>query len=67
MLLSLVVLAVQVVLYTVVWRAIYRASGATVAGADVDTAVGYAVLGLTVAGVLNIWPGKSIRPGCGRG
>ncbi|HEY8787651.1 MAG TPA: ABC-2 family transporter protein [Actinopolymorphaceae bacterium] len=60
-LLSLVVLAVQVALYAVVWRAIYGDHVGTVAGADVDTAVGYAVLGLTVASVLNVWPGMSIE------
>ena len=60
MLMSLVVLAVQIALYTVVWRAIYRGQGEVVAGADVDTTVGYAVLGLTVANVLNVWPGMSI-------
>jgi ABC-2 type transport system permease protein len=61
MLLSLVVLAVQIGLYTVVWRAIYGGNTGLVAGANVDTAVGYAVLGLTVAGVLNVWPGESIE------
>ena len=61
MLLSLVVLAVQIALYTVVWRAIYGDDAGLVAGTDVDTAVGYAVLGLTVAGVLNTWPGESIE------
>jgi viologen exporter family transport system permease protein len=60
MVLSLVVLAVQIALYTVVWRAIYRGQSAMVAGADVGTTVGYAVLGLTVANVLNVWPGMSI-------
>lgn len=60
MVLSLVVLAVQIALYTVVWRAIYKGQSAIVAGADVDTTVGYAVLGLTVANVLNVWPGQSI-------
>lgn len=60
-LLSLVVLAVQVGLYTVVWRAIYGGHTGAIAGADVDTAVGYAVLGLTVASVLDTWPGMSIE------
>jgi ABC-type uncharacterized transport system permease subunit len=60
MILSLVVLAVQIALYAVVWRAIYRGQAAAVAGADVNTTVGYAVLGLTVASVLNVWPGMSI-------
>jgi viologen exporter family transport system permease protein len=61
MVLSFVVLAAQVALYAVVWRAIYRGQSAVVAGADVDTTVGYAVLGLTVAAVLNVWPGQSIE------
>lgn len=61
MVLYFVVLAVQVALYAVVWRAIYRGHAAFVAGADVDTTVGYAVLGLTVANVLNVWPGMSIE------
>ena len=60
-LLSLVVLAIQVALYAVVWRAIYRGHAGMVAGADVKTAVGYAVLGITVASVLNVWPGMSIE------
>ncbi len=60
-LLSLLVLAVQVALYTVVWRAIYQGHSGSVAGADVQTAVGYAVLGLTISNVLNIWPGMSIE------
>jgi ABC-2 type transport system permease protein len=59
-LLSLVVLAIQIALYAVVWRAIYAGHAGAVAGADVDTAVGYAVLGLTVASVYNLWPGMSI-------
>ncbi|MET1004334.1 MAG: hypothetical protein ABWX96_02230, partial [Propionibacteriaceae bacterium] len=61
MLLSWILLAVQVALYTVVWRAIYRGQDQFVAGADVDTTVGYAVLALTVATVLNTWPGMSIE------
>lgn len=61
MLLSWVVLAAQVALYTVVWRAIYRGNAAVVAGADVDVTVGYAVLGLSVANVFNVWPGMSIQ------
>jgi ABC-2 type transport system permease protein len=52
-LLSLLVLALQIALYSVVWRAIYSGHDGPVAGADVQTAVGYAVLGLTVAGVLD--------------
>lgn len=60
-LLSLVVLAIEVALYAVVWRAIYGGHTGSVAGADVDTAVGYAVLGITIAGVLNVWPGNSIE------
>lgn len=60
-LLSLVVLAIEVALYTVVWRAIYGGHAGLVAGADVDTAVGYAVLGITISGVLNVWPGTSIE------
>ena len=61
MLLSWTVLAVQVALFTVVWRAIYRDQTSVVAGADVDTTVGYAVLALTVANVVNVWPGMSIE------
>jgi ABC-2 type transport system permease protein len=60
-LLSLLVLAIEVALYAVVWRAIYSGRGGSVAGADVDTAVGYAVLGITIASVLNVWPGSSIQ------
>ncbi|MET0693287.1 MAG: ABC-2 family transporter protein, partial [Propionibacteriaceae bacterium] len=41
--------------------AIYRDQSQFVAGADVDTTVGYAVLALTVATVLNTWPGMSIE------
>lgn len=61
MLLSLLVVAIQVVLYAVVWRAIYVGHDEPVAGADVRLAVGYAVLGITVAGVLDTWPGRSIQ------
>ncbi|WP_152360914.1 ABC transporter permease [Microlunatus speluncae] len=61
MLVSLVVVAIQVVLYAVVWRAIYAGRTDPVAGADVRTAVGYAVLGITVASVLDVWPGQSIQ------
>lgn len=60
-LLSLAVLAIEVALYTVVWRAIYGGHTGLVAGADVDTTVGYAVLGITIAGVLTVWPGSSIQ------
>ncbi|SDR87135.1 ABC-2 type transport system permease protein [Actinopolymorpha singaporensis] len=52
--------AVQIALYSVVWRAIYAGHDGEVAGADVRTAVGYAVLGLTIAGVLNTSPYHSI-------
>jgi viologen exporter family transport system permease protein len=61
MLLSWVLIAVQVALFTVVWRAIYRGQPALVAGADVDTTVGYAVLAITLANVINVWPGMSIE------
>jgi ABC-2 type transport system permease protein len=61
MLLSLLIIAVQVVLYTVVWRAIYLGRDGTVAGTDVRQAVGYAVLGITIAGALDVWPGHSIQ------
>ena len=61
MLLSWVVLGVQVAMYAVVWRAIYRGNAAVVGGADVDTTLGYAVLGLTIANVIDIWPGRSIQ------
>lgn len=61
MLLSFVVLGVQIALYSVVWRAIYAGHGDQVAGTDVQTAVGYAVLGLTIAGVLNTSPFWSIE------
>jgi ABC-2 type transport system permease protein len=61
MLLSWVLIAVQVALFTVVWRAIYRDQAPVVAGADVDTTVGYAVLAITVANVINVWPGMSIE------
>jgi ABC-type uncharacterized transport system permease subunit len=60
MLLSFVVLAVQIALYSVVWRAIYANQDGAVAGADVRTAVGYAVLGLTIASVLDTSPYWSI-------
>ncbi len=53
-------IAVQIALYSVVWRAIYAGHDGPVAGADVRTAVGYAVLGLTVSGVLNTSPYHSI-------
>jgi ABC-type uncharacterized transport system permease subunit len=61
MLLSFLVLALQIGLYSVVWRAIYSGHDGPVAGADVQTAVGYAVLGLTIAGVFDTWPGRSIE------
>jgi viologen exporter family transport system permease protein len=61
MLLSFAVLAVQITLYSVVWRAIYSDHDGPVAGADVQTAVGYAVLGLTVAGVFDTSPFWSIE------
>lgn len=61
MLLSFLVLAIQIALYSVVWRAIYSGHEGPVAGADVQTAVGYAVLGLTVAGVLDTSPFSSIE------
>ena len=60
-LLTLVLLGVQIALYTVVWRAIYGTDGVVVAGADVDTTVGYAILGLTLASVVHTWPGHSIE------
>jgi ABC-2 type transport system permease protein len=60
MLLSFAILAVEVALYSVVWRAIYADQG-TVAGADVRTAVGYAVLGLTIATILDTSPFWSIE------
>jgi ABC-2 type transport system permease protein len=59
--LSLVLLGVQIGLYTVVWRAIYGSEPTVVAGVDVNTAVGYAVLGLTMASILHTWPGSSIE------
>ncbi|MBO0813347.1 MAG: ABC-2 family transporter protein, partial [Microlunatus sp.] len=43
-----------------VWRAIYGSRTGTVSGTDVQTAVGYAVLGLTIAGVLHTSPFWSI-------
>ena len=61
MLLSWVLIAVQVALFTVVWRAIYRGQDNNVAGVDVDTTVGYAVLAITLASVINVWPGMSIE------
>jgi ABC-type uncharacterized transport system permease subunit len=61
MVLWFLVLAVQVALYSVVWRAIYAGHDAPVHGADVATAVGYAVLGLTIAGVLDTSPFWSIE------
>jgi ABC-2 type transport system permease protein len=61
MLLSFLVLAIQIALYSVVWRAIYSGHEGPVAGANVQTAVGYAVLGLTVAGVLDTSPFSSIE------
>ena len=60
MLLQLVVLALQIALYSVIWRAIYSGHQ-MVAGTDVRTAVGYVVLGLTIAGVLNTSPFWSIE------
>ncbi|HVX46327.1 MAG TPA: ABC-2 family transporter protein [Mycobacteriales bacterium] len=59
-LLSMVVLAAQIAFYAVVWRAIYRGRSGTVAGADVNSTVAYVILGMTVASVLNLWPGRSI-------
>jgi ABC-2 type transport system permease protein len=61
MLLSFLILALQISLYSVVWRAIYSGHDGQVAGADVQTAVGYAVLGITVAGVLDTSPYWSIE------
>jgi ABC-2 type transport system permease protein len=60
-LLSLLVLALQIALYSVVWRAIYADRSGTVAGVDVDTAVGYVVLGITIAAVLHTSPFWSIE------
>ena len=60
-LLSLLVLALQIVLYSVVWRAIYAGRQDPVAGTDVHTAVGYAVLGLTIAAALHTAPFWSIQ------
>lgn len=60
MILQLVLLALQIALYCVVWRAIYGGHRGTVSGADVQTAVGYAVLGLTIAGVLHTSPFWSV-------
>lgn len=59
-LLTMVILAAQIALYTVVWRAIYRGHPGTVHGTDVAVAVGYVILGLTLASVLDLWPGQSI-------
>lgn len=59
-LLSMLLLAAQIALYTVVWRAIYSGRSGTVAGADVDTTVAYVILGMTLASALNLWPGQSI-------
>lgn len=59
-LISAVILAAEVALYTVVWRAIYHGHSGTVHGTPVDVAVAYVVLGLTVASVLDLWPGQSI-------
>lgn len=61
MLLQLVVLALQIALYSVVWRAIYSGHPGPVAGTDVNTAVGYVVLGLTTADVLHTSPFWSIE------
>jgi ABC-type uncharacterized transport system permease subunit len=60
-LLSFLVLAIQVALFTVLWRAVYGDRRGVVDGADVDTAVGYAVLGLTIAAVLHTSPFWSIE------
>lgn len=60
-LLTFVLLAVQVALFTVLWRALYVGRDGDVRGADVDTAVGYAVLGLTIAAVLHTSPFWSIE------
>jgi ABC-type uncharacterized transport system permease subunit len=60
-LLWLIGLAIQVALFTVIWRAIYHDRAGTVAGTDVTTAVGYVVLGLAVAGLFNTYPGESIE------
>lgn len=54
MVMSLVFMAVQVVLFTVVWRAIYRGRG-IVNGVDSSTAVAYAILALATTAVLNPW------------
>lgn len=61
MLLSFLVLGIQITLYSVVWRAIYASRDGQVDGADVHMAVGYAVLGLTIAGVLDTSPFWSIE------
>lgn len=60
-LLSLLVLALQIALFSVVWRAVYAGHEGRVAGTDVQTAVGYAVLGLTIAAVLHTSPFWSIE------
>lgn len=52
-------LLVRVVLFTLVWRAIYHHQGA-VNGVDESTAVGYVILALITSSVLNPWPGVSI-------
>jgi len=59
-LLTMMILAAQIALYTVVWRAIYRGHSGTVHGTSVDVAVAYVILGLTVASVLDLWPRQSI-------
>lgn len=59
-LLSMLILCLQIALYTVVWRAIYRGHNGAVNGADVSVSVAYVILGLTISSVQNVWISQSI-------
>lgn len=56
---GLVSMAARIVLFTLVWRAIYRGQH-SVAGVDERTAVAYAILAQVTNAVVNPWPGESI-------
>lgn len=52
-------LLVRVVLFALLWRAIYRGRD-SVASLDEHTAVGYVILAVILNSVLNPWPGVSV-------
>jgi ABC-2 type transport system permease protein len=65
-LVGLASIAVRVALFILVWRALYVGHD-TVSGVNEETAVGYAVLALTVATALMPWPGAGIARRVRRG